>query len=101
MMKNMPSEIQIVNSDDLLAGDYGVLISHMSKCFDNMERDIPEFYEKLTKQEIQKYNFVNQCSNKLLQQINEMSWDDIVAIAENSSPHDYYAGVDKYGNRTD
>lgn len=100
MMENMPSGIQIVNSDDLLAGDYSVLISHMSKCFDNMGRDIPEFHEELAKLEIEKYKFINQCSNKLLQQINEMSWDDIVAIAENSATHDYYSGVDKYGNRT-
>lgn len=97
---SVDKRVQIINAGDLLRGDIGNVIDHLTRRFEfqgtiNYNYDVQGALE-----EISLYNFFNQIAHPLLIQIKEMSWDEICKVAGDATYSKFIMKVDKYGNKT-
>ena len=69
----IPDCFCIIKADDILEGNFDAL-------YQETKQD--KTFSATMKKTVDQYNTVNQCSNSLLLQINEMSWEEIVSNAD-------------------
>lgn len=73
-INTIPSNFVIVNANDLLSGNTSIITDTLETSF---------VYSGPESNIITQYNYINACTNPVLQEINEMSWQEIVDFAEN------------------
>lgn len=69
-IKTVPKEYNIVDIDEVLEGNYDVISPYIPSSREDALR--------VVKKTVEKYLFVNQCAHPVLQEINEMTWQEVV-----------------------